>query len=96
MLSQRPPSRRGSGDAPRCGRMPSTKERKKRRENVQAVRGGAVLTTDKAAHWPNEYRARKDGKGPWGVLIIEGGPAKSNKELANAVLIGLRLQDDKK
>lgn len=63
---------------------------------MQAVRGGAVLTTDKATHWSNDFRARKDGKGPWGVLIIEGGPAKSNKELGNAELIGLRLQDDKK
>ena len=48
------------------------------------------MTTGKADFWHQELRLSKDGKGAWGVLLVEGG-AKSDKELANAVLIGLRL-----
>ena len=77
--------------------MPSAKKKKKRLKHAQDVckEGGPVLMTGKADHWHQDLRLRKDGKGSWGVLIVEGG-ATSDKELANAVPIGLRLLDNKK
>ena len=56
---------------------------------------GPVLTSGKADFWHQGFRLRKDGKGAWGVLLVEGG-AKSDKELANSVLIGLRMSDSNK
>ena len=56
---------------------------------------GPVLTSGKTDFWHQEFRLRKDGKGAWGVLLVEGG-AKSDKELADSVLIGLRMSDSNK
>ena len=77
--------------------MPSAKKKKMRRERaLEALKeDGPVLTSGKTDFWHQELRLRKDGIGAWGVLLVEGG-AKSDKELADSVLIGLRMSDSNK
>ena len=76
--------------------MPSEKK-KMRLQRAQDVckEDGPVLTSGKADFWHQEFRLRKNGKGAWGVLLVEGG-ANSDKELADSVLIGLRMSDSNK